>query len=159
MAKEEEIQQYLTREFPALEGKIRTQRARRMWADIPIESFPKVLEFMKGRLDFTLLCTMTGLDKGETLAVIYHLARPDGIVLNAEINTPKSAPVIRSVTKSFPSADLYERELVDLLGIKVEGLAEGFRYPLMDDWPTDQHPLRKDWKAAPAVESDNNRKG
>jgi membrane-bound hydrogenase subunit beta len=24
-------------------------------------------------------------------------------------------------------------------------LPEGFRYPLPDDWPANQYPLRKDW--------------
>jgi Ni,Fe-hydrogenase III component G len=28
----------------------------------------------------------------------------------------------------------------------VEGLPAGNRYPLTDDWPADQFPLRKDWK-------------
>jgi Ni,Fe-hydrogenase III component G len=34
---------------------------------------------------------------------------------------------------------------MDLLGIKVEGLPEGRRYPLPDNWPQGQYPLRKDW--------------
>jgi Ni,Fe-hydrogenase III component G len=73
--------------------------------------------------------------------------------MNVEINAPRSNPVIQSVTKIFPSADLYERELVDLLGLKIEGLAEGFRYPLTDDWPKDQYPLRKDWKQDPNMKT------
>ena len=32
-----------------------------------------------------------------------------------------------------------------MLGIKVEGLVPGRRYPLPDDWPKGQYPLRKDW--------------
>ena len=47
---------------------------------------------------------------------------------------------------TFPGAELYERELVDMFGISVEGLPAGNRYPLPDDWPQGQHPLRKDWK-------------
>jgi len=151
MAKEEEIQQALISGFPGLAGKMRIQRSRRMWAEVAPADFTGVLEFLKAKQGFGILCTMTGLDKGETLAVIYHLARNDGIVLNVEVNVPKINPVVQSVTGSFPSADLYERELVDLLGFKVEGLAEGFRYPLTDDWPKDAHPLRKDWKTPPAA--------
>jgi len=146
MAKEDDIQQELVKQFASLEGKVRFQRPRRMWALVENAEFMKVLNFLMKKQGFTILCTMTGLDKGDTLAVIYHLSREDGIVLNVEINTPRANPSIKSVTRLFPSADLYERELVDLLGIKVEGLAEGFRYPLTDDWPKDQHPLRKDWK-------------
>jgi Ni,Fe-hydrogenase III component G len=32
-----------------------------------------------------------------------------------------------------------------MLGVNVEGLPEGKRYPLPDDWPDGQYPLRKDW--------------
>jgi len=46
----------------------------------------------------------------------------------------------------FPGAVSYEKELEDMFGIKVEGLPPGRRYPLPDDFPTDQYPLRKDWK-------------
>ncbi|MDD5432403.1 MAG: NADH-quinone oxidoreductase subunit C, partial [Candidatus Omnitrophica bacterium] len=52
----------------------------------------------------------------------------------------------KSVISYFPGAEIYEREVVDLFGAKVEGLPPGNRYPLTDDWPTDQFPLRKDWK-------------
>jgi NADH-quinone oxidoreductase subunit C len=146
MAKEDEIRNELTAEFPSLRDKIRFQRPRRLWATAENAEFPAILRYLHQKLGFVILATMTGLDKGETLAVIYHLGREDGIILNVEISAPRSNPVIKSITQTFPSADLYERELADLLGIKVEGLAEGFRYPLSDDWPRDQHPLRKDWK-------------
>jgi len=56
--------------------------------------------------------------------------------------------VIKTITDIFPPADIYERELEDLLGAKVDGLGDGKRYPLPDDWPKGEYPLRKDWKAA-----------
>jgi Ni,Fe-hydrogenase III component G len=33
----------------------------------------------------------------------------------------------------------------------VTGLPEGSRYPLPDNWPEGQYPLRKDWKPADAA--------
>jgi Ni,Fe-hydrogenase III component G len=35
---------------------------------------------------------------------------------------------------------------MDLLGAQVEGLPAGRRYPLPEDWPQGEYPLRKDWK-------------
>ncbi|MEI6093142.1 MAG: NADH-quinone oxidoreductase subunit C, partial [bacterium] len=58
---------------------------------------------------------------------------------------PKSNPVIKTITDTFPGGDLYERELTDLLGAKIDGLPNGIRYPLPDGWPEGQYPLRKDW--------------
>jgi Ni,Fe-hydrogenase III component G len=69
------------------------------------------------------------------------------ILINLKTSAPKENPQIKSITQYFPSAEIYERELVDLFGAKVEGLAPGNRYPLTDDWPPGEYPLRKDWKA------------
>ena len=68
------------------------------------------------------------------------------ILLNIKTSVPKNNPNLKSIIGYFPGAEIYERELVDLLGVKVEGLPEGYRYPLTDEWPKDQFPLRKDWK-------------
>ncbi len=98
-------------------------------------------------MEFSILCTITGLDLGDKLGVIYHLARVDGTVLNLSTSVSKEEPVIQSVTPYFPAADAYEREMVDLLGMQVQGLPPGYRYPLPDGWPEGQYPLRKDWNA------------
>jgi len=31
------------------------------------------------------------------------------------------------------------------LGVRIQGVADGNRYPLPDGWPEGQYPLRKDW--------------
>ncbi|MFA6132670.1 MAG: NADH-quinone oxidoreductase subunit C [Phycisphaerae bacterium] len=160
MSEEETAQTLLQDQFPFLAGKISIQRARRIWAEVPAESVRQVFDFAVDRLKFNQLCTITGLDEGENLAVIYHLAREIGATLNLHTVVPKANPVLYTVSDRFPAADCYERELVDLLGFKVEGLPPGHRYPLPDNWPAGQFPLRKDWDAAilegiPDKESDN----
>ena len=64
--------------------------------------------------------------------------------------TPRANPHLPTITGVFPGAEPYERELADLLGITIDGLAPGRRYPLPDDFPAGQYPLRKDWKTADA---------
>ena len=145
MPKEDEIRQSLMEQFHMPEDKVRIQRVRRMWARVEASEFTSVLDYLRGKQGFVILCTITGLDEGENLGVLYHLAREDGIMLNVEVTVPKANPAIKTVTAIFPGADMYEREIVDLLGVQVEGLAPGFRYPLTDDWPKNQYPLRKDW--------------
>ena len=68
------------------------------------------------------MCMITGLDEGENLSFIYHLAHFNGIMIDLKTYAPKNNPVIKTVTDTFPGSDLYERELVDLLGAKIEGL-------------------------------------
>ena len=144
--KEERIQSDLISKFAFLEGSVRIQRERRIFADAPADRLKEIFEYVMKELDFVFLCTMTGLDEGEKLSFIYHLTRQDGCLLSIKISVPKANPVIKTVTDYFKGADIYEREVVDLLGARVEGLPEGRRYPLPDDWPADSHPLRKDWK-------------
>jgi membrane-bound hydrogenase subunit beta len=144
--REESIQKFLVTKFAFLADKVRVQRDRRIFADVPKEKLEDVLKYAMKELDFVFLCTMSGLDEGENLSFIYHLTRQDGVILSLKISVPKTNPVIKTVTDYFKGAEIYEREVMDLLGAKVEGLPEGKHYPLPDDWPEGQYPLRKDWK-------------
>jgi len=146
MSEEEKIQQELLQHFAFLEGKMRIQRQRRIFVDLAQEDFLRVFEYAVRQLQFSVLSALTGLDEGVTLGFMYHIANEAGIVLNLKINVSRENPVLKTITDYFASAEIYERELVDLLGVKVEGLKEGKRYPLSDDWPAGQYPLRKDWK-------------
>jgi Ni,Fe-hydrogenase III component G len=153
MAEEQTIQAELTAKFPFLAEKIRIQRERRIWAEAPREQFYEVFDFVVKGMKFPILCTITGLDEGATFGAIYHLARESGVILSLRVYVPKEQPVLKTVTSYFPAADHYERELKDLFGMQIEGLAEGTRYPLPDNWPANEFPLRKDWKPKAAPQS------
>ncbi|HET9596666.1 MAG TPA: NADH-quinone oxidoreductase subunit C [Anaeromyxobacteraceae bacterium] len=136
---------------PGLAGKVTVARARRVFCEPPPEAFRHAFDTAVGALGFDRLCAITGMDDRTSFAALYSLARKDGTVLSLRLRAPHGAPVIESVTDRFPGAANYERELVDLLGFTVRGLPPGKRYPLPDDWPEDQKPLRKDWKPAGAA--------
>ena len=138
--------------FPFLAGKVAAPRPRRLFAEPPEASFRAVFDGLLS-LGFDRLCTITGCDDGETLSALYSLSHPDGTVFSLRRRVARERPLIGTVTDRFPGAANYERELVDLLGFEVEGLPPGKRYPLPDSFPTDQKPLRKDWKppAPPAA--------
>jgi membrane-bound hydrogenase subunit beta len=147
MKADEDILAELTTTFPFLQGKVRIQRDRRVWCETPADHFREVFGHLFKKMDFTMLTAITGLDMGANLAALYHLVRPGSTVLNLSVQVPKDNPVLPTVTDYFPAAECPERELIDLLGMKVEGLPPGMRYPLPDGWPEGQYPLRKDWKA------------
>jgi Ni,Fe-hydrogenase III component G len=147
MKAEEAVRADLERAFPFLKDKVFVRRERRIFAEVPYGSFRAVLECAVKKLDFSVLCTISGLDEGAALSLIYHLARPAGMTLNLKTSVPKDNPIVKTVIDIFPNAEIYEREVVDLLGAKVDGLPDGKRYPLPDDWPKGEYPLRKDWRA------------
>lgn len=146
MANEEKIIGEVLQKFPELGEKCKIIRQRRITIEIDKNKLIEVLSFLANELKFGLLCTITGLDVGENLEFIYHIANKDGVVVNLKTNAPKTDPVIKTVTGIYNGATFYERELEDLLGAKVEGLPEGRHYPLPENWPAGQYPLRKDWK-------------
>ena len=146
MSNEETIKAELLQKFPQLEGKCEIIRQRRITLEVDRSRLIELLNFSCSELKFNILCTITGLDVGDDLQFIYHIANKEGIVMNVKANAPKTDPVISTVLGIYNGATFYERELEDLLGAKVEGLPEGRHYPLPDNWPKGQYPLRKDWK-------------
>lgn len=149
MAIEQDIQNKLVENFNFLDGKVNIPRPRRIFLEVENNIFTQVLEYSMKTLNFSILCTITGLDEGERFGVIYHLANTQGVVLSIKVTIPREKPELNTITAYFANAQIYERELMDLFGIKVQGLPAGNRYPLSDDWPKDVFPLRKDWKPTP----------
>jgi membrane-bound hydrogenase subunit beta len=147
---ENRIQKRLEAEFPFLAGQFTIQRARRMWVKVPMEQLHPVLVFAKEQMSFGMLCAITGTDEGDAIGLLYHMAEDGGIVLTLVTQAPKDGPGPSTVTPYFPTAELGEREIIDLLGARIQNMPAGPRYPLTDGWPEGQHPLRKDWKPAGA---------
>jgi Ni,Fe-hydrogenase III component G len=145
MDKEEKIRQELENKFSFLKKVIVIARPRRIFVTIPLDKFEEVFIYAVKQIGFSSLSAITGLDEKNNLAVIYHLNQEGKIMLNLSVGLNKENPEIKTITSFFPGADIFERELVDLLGIKVIGLTAGYRYPLADNWPKDEYPLRKDW--------------
>jgi len=153
---EEKVKQDLVDKFAYLKDAVIIKRKGRIFAQIPLDKFHEVLVYAVKEMRFLALSAITGLDKGDGFEVIYHLNQEGKILLNLSVILNKENPAVDTVTACCPSADIYERELMDLLGIKVIGLAAGHRYPLTDDWPKGEHPLRKDWKGnIPNTEAQN----
>ena len=143
---EEKIKQELEDKFSYLKEAVTIKRKGRIFAQVPLDKFDEVFAYAVKQMRFLALSAITGLDRGDSFEVIYHLNQEGKILLNLSVSLNKENPAVNTVTSYCPSADIYERELMDLLGIKVSGLASGHRYPLTDDWPKGEYPLRKDWK-------------
>ena len=144
MSEAEVVKQKIEQKFNFLKDAVKIQREKRLWVEVNYEKFAEVFDFAVKQLDFLFLSTISGLDEGADLGYIYHLAQGSGMMLNIKTKLQKDSP-IKTISSYFPCAIIYEKELIDLLGAKVSGLPEGVRYPLPDDWPEGQYPLRKDW--------------
>ncbi len=142
--KEEKMKSDIETKFHGAVSNAVVQRKNRVWLDCEPAKLPELLAWLKAE-GFNHLATITGFDEGENLGAYYHMTDTK-MLINIKVRTPRATPSIPSVLASFPSAVSYEKELEDMFGIKIAGLPAGRRYPLPEDFPTDQYPLRKDWK-------------
>jgi len=144
MEKENEIIEKL-KDF-LKENLIRTTvpRERRIFVYIKKDALKNAVKYLAKDLKFKHLSTITGVDSGEEIEVIYHLAYKGSIELSLELTVPKNKPSVPTVTDLIPGAVLYEREVHDLLGVNFEGHPDLSPLLLPDGWPQDVYPLRKE---------------
>jgi len=77
-----------------------------------------------------------------TVEVLYHFCE-GAAVTTLRTSVPYSKPVLSTVCDLIPSATLYERELMEMFGVTLEGTPDPQHLLLPDDWPAGVFPLRK----------------
>ena len=96
-------------------------------------------------LDFAYLNYITAVDYYEYLEVVYQLTSLEhnhSLVLKTRCYEREN-PVLPSVVSLWQGADLQEREIYDLMGIRFEGHPNMKRIFLWEGFQG--HPLRKDY--------------
>jgi len=136
---EERLQHFLKEKVIEL----KVPRERRIFVRIKKESFRETVEYLVNHLGFRHLSTITGVDLGKEIELLYHLAH-NGIELSLGLSLPKHNPCISTITDLIPGAVLYEREVHDLFGVKFEGHPDLSPLLLPEEWPKEVYPLRKE---------------
>ena len=146
MSTQNDIQNKLKETFGEKILEVRTPREGRMFVHIPLAQVKEVIEYLKQNFNMTHLTTITAIDVGENIEVLYHFFC-QGVSLSLSTLVQKTNPVIDTITPIIPGAILYELEIQDLLGVKVKDHPDSRRLLLPEDWPEGVYPLRKDYKA------------
>ena len=94
------------------------------------------------------LMTITGLDLGQNLGIIYHFSI-ERDTIHVRTTVPKAKPEAVSIIDTVPGAILYEMELHDMFGIEFIGNPwKDQKLLLPEEWPADlPPPLLKTTKA------------
>lgn len=96
------------------------------------------------------LSALTGLDLGPEVGrmeALYHFCEGAAVV-TIRVKLGRDMPTIPTVCDLIPSATFFERELMEMFGVIVEGTPNTDHLFLPDDWPEDTYPLRKDFEMA-----------
>lgn len=96
-------------------------------------------------LDFSYLTSITAIDYVEHFELVYHLLsmRNNYVAVVKTLCPGRSEPSLPSVIDIWQGADLQEREIWDLMGIRFEGHPNLKRILLWEGF--NGHPLRKDY--------------
>lgn len=119
------------------------------------EHLLEVVEFVRDEAGFDYLANLTAVDyiNDGVMEVVYHLYRSTGggaLTLKAQVNRDDAS--VPSLVPLYPGADLQEREVYDMLGVKFIDHPDLRRILLWEGFHG--YPLRKDWKE-PFFEDDN----
>ena len=112
---------------------------KEIWHDFAL----RLRDDKKTKFDY-LFC-LTGVDWPQTLSVVYHLeSTVHRHILVVKVHTEDREKVdLDSVFDIWPTAEMHEREVYDLLGIKFQNHPNLKRIFLDESWVG--HPLRKDY--------------
>ncbi|RLG89915.1 MAG: hydrogenase large subunit, partial [Thermoprotei archaeon] len=113
----------------------------RIQADVNKRDLKEIAKILKEKFG-AHLSMITCRDAGKEFEVIYHFDI-NGNLLNLKTLTSKAISKVPSIISIFPVADFYEREIMDLFGVKFEGHPKPRRFILPDNWPKNVYPLRK----------------
>lgn len=145
----EEILTLATQVVNAWDWTSEAVRTRPDHLDVKITSLaelhPVVVGLRVKRLGY--LAAIVGLDLGpeaDEMEVLYHFC-PGDAVISLRVRVPRQGAVLPSLSDVIPSAEVFERELSEMFGIKINGLRNPDRLYLPDDWPAGVYPLRKDF--------------
>jgi NADH/F420H2 dehydrogenase subunit C len=114
---------------------------------IAADALRGVALFLRDQIGFDYLADLTAVDWPERFEVVYHLYGVESGLNLLTLKLPcfdKAEPVVPSVVDIWRSADLQEREVWDLMGIRFDGHPHLRRIMMWEGYQG--HPLRKDFE-------------
>jgi NADH-quinone oxidoreductase subunit C len=141
----EEIFSFLQSGLPDVNVELQKGEAGDSWILLQPADVLTVLGHLKSKLGLNYLACLSGVDYESTLGVVYILrSMTQKFEIMVKVLLPKDDPKVTTVSDLFPSAEWFEREAFDLLGIRFQDHPDLRRLMMPEDWKG--HPLRKDYQ-------------
>lgn len=147
-----------------------TPEFRQVWVDVKREGLRPAVEKLTA-IHFPHFVVIAAEDRGEEIVLpyvfrLYHGKRHAEVLVTVSVHLPKAEPTVPSICDLVPGVLISEREKQEMMGVVVEGIPDGRRMFLPDDFPEGVYPWRKDetapkapmvrdlWSAGRPVEAD-----
>lgn len=125
--------------------------ANEQWVTVVAEQLVPVATYLRDdpELDFRYLIAVCGVDLLDRFEVVYQLQSlsRNHIATLKTVAVDHQDPRVPSLAPLWQGAQLQEREVYDLMGIRFEGHPDLRRVFLWEGFPG--YPLRKDWLGMP----------
>ncbi len=132
----------LAEKFPEI-IKIEVINTKRLMVHIPKDILLKITDYWFNELNYRYII-VTAMDSKEGFEVIYHYSDDTtGWIMNLNVLLPHENPEVESVTPVVYGIEWIEREIMDLLGIKVLNHPKPERFLMAESWPEGEYPLRR----------------
>jgi len=141
---EEEIKDSINKAFRS--AKVKIQRRGRIIVEFRSGILPAFISYLKEYLDFRHLVMMSCVDWPEDneFELVYHIwSYQRKVHVMVKIRLDRSKPLMQSISKLWPQAETYEREIHEMNGVDFEG-HPGMRDFILEDWD-DKPPMRRDF--------------
>jgi NADH-quinone oxidoreductase subunit C len=110
-----------------------------LWISLEKKKLLPVLKDLKS-LGLTRISSISGVDEGKGVEVIYHFIHKKKTI-NLRITLDKKDCALETITDMYPGANLFERELSEMMGVEIRNHPNLKKLFLAKDSP--KNPLRK----------------
>jgi Ni,Fe-hydrogenase III component G len=139
----EEILEEIGKQFPEIEVKVHSPR--RVYIRVPRDKLYDLAQSLFKEKKFRLAIA-TGIDTREGVEILYHFSHDEsGTFYNLKTVVPKDDLKIQSLADFLPAANWIEREIHELIGVDFLGHPNLVPLLTAESWPSDLHPLRRDY--------------
>jgi membrane-bound hydrogenase subunit beta len=120
-----------------------------VWLDVNREGFRTAILHVCQLQENPHFTVITPVDRGETVELIYHFSLFYGqhlkaLALAIRVTLSKADLSIPTITDVIPGAIFSEREVQEMMGIRVTGIPDPRRLFIPEDFPQGVYPWRRD---------------
>ncbi|MDP2974269.1 MAG: NADH-quinone oxidoreductase subunit C [Candidatus Diapherotrites archaeon] len=121
----------------------------RIWASIEHDSFKEAVKYLCTIHPMPHFVVISGYQIGDLIELIYHFSlnyavRHGEFSFSIKTTLPKANAVLPTITDLIPGALVSEREVQEMLGVKISGIPDSRGLFLHKDFPKGVFPWRRD---------------